>query len=218
MGEDRWREFPSWPPPAEHQSWYLGPDGTLGPNLDLEGGGAPDRYHYDPSDPTPACGGAALMAKSAGRKDQAPRETRADVVTYTSAALARPLTVIGPLSLAVYLTTSQPHTDIFVRVCDVSPQGKSANIADGIVRLGPSDVQASKDGLVALTVAMWPTATTFAEGHRIRLQVSSGAYPLFARNPGTGEPLATATHLCGTDVAIFHDGAHPSALILPVVT
>ena len=38
---------------------------------------------------------------------------------------------------------------------------------------------------------MWPTANTFRAGHRIRLQVSSGAHPLFCRNAGTGEPLAT---------------------------
>ena len=37
---------------------------------------------------------------------------------------------------------------------------------------------------------MWPTANTFRAGHRIRLQVSSGAHPLFCRNAGTGEPLA----------------------------
>jgi uncharacterized protein len=46
-----------------------------------------------------------------------------------------------------------------------------------------------------LQINMWPTANTFKRGHRIRLQVSSGAHPLFIRNPGTGEPLASATSI-----------------------
>ena len=217
MGEDRWREFAAWPPPATNEQWFLGPVGTLGPGVDLEAGGPPERYHYDPADPTPASGGPSLNAKSAGRKDQVEREARSDVVTYTSAPLPHPLTVIGAPSLKVYLSSSQAHTDVFVRICDVSPKGNSENISDGIVRIGPSDVTTADDGTFSLSIPLWPTATTFGAGHRIRLQVSSGAYPLFARNPGTGEPLATATELLGTDVEVFHDAAHPSALMLPVV-
>ncbi len=55
----------------------------------------------------------------------------------------------------------------------------------------------------------------FAAGHRIRLQVSSGAYPRYARNPGTGEDLATATALRPVDIEVLHDAQHPSALVLP---
>jgi uncharacterized protein len=39
---------------------------------------------------------------------------------------------------------------------------------------------------------------------------------LEARNPGTGEPHATATRLLPADQAVYHEGAHPSAIILPV--
>jgi hypothetical protein len=39
---------------------------------------------------------------------------------------------------------------------------------------------------------------------------------LFARNTGSGERLATARHLVATDVEVFHDAAHPSAIDLPV--
>ncbi len=63
---------------------------------------------------------------------------------------------------------------------------------------------------------LWPTAHRFRRGHRIRVQVSSGAFPRYARNPGTGEPHATATRLRAADQAVHHDPAHPSAVILPV--
>lgn len=52
---------------------------------------------------------------------------------------------------------------------------------------------------------------------RIRLQVSSGAHPRFARNAGSGEPLATAKTLVPADQSVFHDSAHPSAVLLPVM-
>jgi predicted acyl esterase len=52
--------------------------------------------------------------------------------------------------------------------------------------------------------------------HRLRLQVSSGAHPRYARKTGTGEPLATATTLARADQQVFHDPGHPSAIILPV--
>jgi hypothetical protein len=59
------------------------------------------------------------------------------------------------------------------------------------------------------------TAHRFRRGHRIRVQVSSGAFPRYARNPGTGEPHATATVLRPADQSVHHDPAHPSAIILP---
>jgi hypothetical protein len=46
--------------------------------------------------------------------------------------------------------------------------------------------------------------------------VSSGAHPLFVRNTGSGERLATAARLVATDIEVFHDAAHPSAIQLPV--
>ena len=64
---------------------------------------------------------------------------------------------------------------------------------------------------------MWPTANTFRAGHRIRLQVSSGAHPLFNRNAGTGEPLATGANLRSADQEIFHDAERPSWITLHVV-
>ena len=52
------------------------------------------------------------------------------------------------------------------------------------------------------------TAYRFRPGHRIRLQVSSGAHPLYARNLGTGEPPTTATTMRAADQEVFHDAEH----------
>jgi predicted acyl esterase len=68
-----------------------------------------------------------------------------------------------------------------------------------------------------MTVAMSSTAYRFEAGHRLRLQISGGAHPRFARNTGTGEPVATATRLAAVDIQVIHGAGSPAALLLPVV-
>jgi putative CocE/NonD family hydrolase len=215
MGRQRWQEFGEWPPAADRQKWYLGRNGTLG--TDVTPAGPPDAYRYDPADPTPGIGGPSLLSQSAGPKDQKARESRRDVLTYTSALMTGDVTVIGPVSASLHLRASLEHTDFFVRLCDVSPKGKSTNLCDGVVRLIPGAVEKQEDGTFRLDIALWPTANTFKIGHRVRLQVSSGAHPLFTRNLGTGEPLATGATLRASDQEVWHDETHQSFLTLPVV-
>ncbi len=214
MGSDRWVDLPEWPPPADVQRWHLQPGGRLARSTPEPTW--PDRYRYDPSDPTPGVGGASLDVRNAGSRDQRHRESRRDVLCYSSDPLVADLTVAGPLSTEVWLRTSQPHVDVFVRLCDVDPSGTSRNISDGILRTDPQPVGAVADEARRVRVDMWPTAMTFRRGHRIRLQVSSGAHPLFARNTGSGERLAAASTLVASDVEIYHDPDHPSAINLPV--
>ncbi len=64
---------------------------------------------------------------------------------------------------------------------------------------------------------MSATAYRFRAGHRLRLQVSGGAHPRFARNTGTGEPWATTTRLAAVDLEIVHDAPDPAGLSLPVL-
>ena len=214
MGSDRWVDVPDWPPPAASERWHLHPAGRLHPQR--PGAARPDSYRYDPADPTPGVGGASLNARNAGTRDQYPRETRADVLCYTSDPCLSDLTVAGPLDAEVWLRTSQPHVDVVLRLCDVDHSDRSRNISDGIVRVDPDDARPAADGTWCARVSLAPTAITFRRGHRIRLQVSSGAHPLFVRNTGSGERLATARHLVATDIEILHDATHPSAIVLPV--
>ena len=215
MGSKTWQDFSMWPPAGESQRWYLGRWGALGTEPPADS--APDHFHYNPHDPTPAVGGAGLNLATAGRRDQRRREHRHDVLSYTSPVLAEDLTVVGPLTATLFLRSSLQHTDFFVRLCDVSQKGTSHNLSDGIIRLAPGSVEMDGDGVFRLDISMWPTANTFRAGHRIRLQVSSGAHPLYARNAGTGEPLASGTNLRSADQEVFHDPARPSCITLPVV-
>jgi X-Pro dipeptidyl-peptidase C-terminal non-catalytic domain len=111
----------------------------------------------------------------------------------------------------IWFRSSLPFADVFVRLCDVDERGHSFNICDGLVSISGADEISCVD------VQMWPTAYRFKRGHRIRIQVSSGAFPRFARNPGTGEPLGTATTLKAADQSVYHDPGYQSAVILPVL-
>jgi putative CocE/NonD family hydrolase len=214
MGRERWRDLPEWPPPSTAQRWHLHPAGRLHPQPPSIS--PPDAYRYDPADPTPGVGGASLNVRNAGSRDQHSRESRADVLCFTSDPCCSDFTVAGPLQAEVWLRTSQPHVDVVLRLCDVDPSGRSRNISDGIFRFGPDAIWPGEDGTWCARISLAPTAITFRRGHRIRLQVSSGAHPLFVRNTGSGERLATAARLVATDVEVFHDAAHPSAIELPV--
>ncbi|MFK0021170.1 CocE/NonD family hydrolase [Streptomyces sp. NPDC090798] len=211
MGEGKWRDFPSWPPPGyAPQRFHLRPGTALAtepPPADA----APDGYRYDPADPTPALGGARMsFAAKAGSVDQTKLEARPDVLTYTTSVLDQDVEVIGEVSAEIFFRSSLPYADVFVRLCDVDEKGRSVNVCDGLTSLTDADE------LTRATVRLWPTAYRFKRGHRIRVQISSGAFPRYNRNPGTGEPRATATTLRAADQQVFHDPERPSAIILPV--
>lgn len=210
MGEDKWRDCPAWPPPGyEPQRFHLQPGGALAGDLPVES--TPDEYHYDPADPTPALGGVRMWTlQKYGRVDNAKLEARSDVLTYTAPALDQDVEVIGEVSAEIFFRSSLPYADVFVRLCDVDEKGRSTNVGDGLISLTDAD------DTTCATVQLWPTAYCFKRGHRIRVQVSSGAFPRFNRNTGTGDQRATAVTLRAADQQVFHDPARPSAIVLPV--
>ena len=215
MGADTWRDFSTWPPPGTRsQRWHLHPGGALAvaPPPPSE----PDHYRYEPARPTPSVGGPLLTA-DAGPRDNRALEARPDVLSYTSAPLDGELEVMGTVRAELFVRSSLPHTDFFVRLCDVHPSGRSVNLCDALARLSPGQPAPAADGSLAVAFELWPTAHRFRRGHRLRVQVSSGAHPRYARNPGSGEPLATATALVAAEQAVHHDPARPSALLLPVM-
>ena len=216
MGAEEWRGFASWPPAGyAPEAWHLHAGGRLAREAPRVS--EPDHYRYDPADPTPIAGGT-LLSSAAGRRDQRRTEARADVLTYTSDVLERDVEVIGEVAAELFVSSNQGHFDVFVRLCDVDERGRSTNVCDGIERIEPGRWRRRVDGVLTVHVALWPTAQRFRKGHRIRVQVSSGAHPRFARNLGTGEPLATGTTLRGSEQSIYHGPGRASAIVLPALT
>lgn len=213
-GLGEWRDFDAYPPgPAEPGIWHLHPEKVL--SLRPVRASEPDRYRYDPADPTPAVGGAMFAFTGAGPVDNAPLEKRKDVLVYTSEPLFSPLLVIGNVRVTLYARSSLINTDFFVRLCDVDEKGLSTNICDGIIRKTSAD-PAVPDDIWKLTFKLHATAHLFRREHRLRVIVASGAHPRFARNTGTDELLGDATTLLSADIEIFHDPRHPSTIQLPL--
>ena len=207
-----WRDLRDWPPSSEPTRWYLHSRGGLLPDPPASPS-EPDHYRYDPSDPTPSLGGIGML--TGGAVDNRAVEARDDVLVYTSDELLEPLELIGPVQADICVTSSLDHTDFFVRLCDVHPDGRSINVCEGLRRFDPSSIERAADGTFPATVAVWPAGHRFAAGHRVRIQVSSGSHPVYARNLGTGEAPATATAMRTAEQAVYHEPGRLSSVLLP---
>ncbi|KUL42289.1 CocE/NonD family hydrolase [Actinoplanes awajinensis] len=196
---DEWRDLPDWPPPGVRpRRFHLGP-GSL---TALPGQGS-TTFRYDPEHPTPSIGGA-LQSPTQGTRDMAKLEGRDDVLLFTSAPLDEAVEVMGPVQTEFDASTSAASGDLFARLCDVDPSGRSVNVCDGLAGI-------AADGRTVVT--MGSAAHRFRAGHRIRLLVAGGAYPRWLRNYGTGEPPATATRMVPTETTVEHS----SVLMITVV-
>ena len=216
LGAEEWREIDRWPPQAKETPFFLYGDGRLAMAKPQQPS-PPDTYRYDPADPTPTVGGPLLMPPS-GPQDNRKMELRPDVLCYTTEPLEASVEVIGPIRLELFARSNLEHTDFVGRLCDVDSKGRSTNICDGLFRIEPGKGEPQPDGSLKVIVDMWATAKRFRQGHRLRLQVASGAHPRWSRNLGTGEPIGTGMRMAVADQAVYHDATHPSALILPITS
>jgi putative CocE/NonD family hydrolase len=213
MGVNQWRDYESYPPPSQATRLYLHHDGALTFDAPITDE-SPDAYAYNPLDPTPILGGTQLSL-SAGRRDNRKLESRPDVLVYTSAPLERPLEIIGAVRLELHVESDIEYADFYGRLTDVYPNGRSINLCDGLHRITPQDIIRAEDGTLCVEIDLWATAHQFKRGHRVRLIVSSGAHPRWARNLGHANQMMGTEGQCAHH-RVFHDALHPSALVLPI--
>jgi putative CocE/NonD family hydrolase len=115
-------------------------------------------------------------------------------------------------------------TDWVVKLVDVYPEGRAINLTEGILRASfreglERQVPLERDRVYQYDVNLRATSNVFLPGHRIRVDVSSASLPHWDRNPNTGAPFGTATlgQVQTATQTVFHDGARPSHIVLPVV-
>jgi putative CocE/NonD family hydrolase len=207
-GAQVWRYLPEWPPATNEQLIYLHPNGLLGDTEPTPTAG-PSMFIYDPGDPTPAVGGRVINPALGGHRDNRKLEQRDDVLTFTGPLLDEPLEVMGNPVVELVHGTDNPHADLFVRLCEVRKNGRSINVSDGFQRLEPE----KSSGTIMLRLEA--LAHRFTPGTRIRLQISGGAHPRYARNLGTDEDPATSSKLASSRRTIFHGDGGFSRIVLP---
>ena len=228
MGRNRWRDVDSWPVPGtRYVKWHMR-GGTSGSARSLNDGRltetapemdeSPDSYVYDPRDPVRGKGGNTL-GLAGGPYDQRAVEERC--LTYTSEPMERDMEVTGPVRCVVHGLSSAKDTDWVVRLCDVSPDGFSRPVCDGVLRARyRNSLQRPEllDGTVArCEVDLWATSNLFARGHRIRVTVTSSCFPRWDRNMNTGGDNARESEGVAAVNTVFHDALRPSHVVLPVV-
>ena len=207
-GTEDWLDLEQWPPAASDAKLSLTESGALVAASD--GGTGTATISYDPLDPTPSVGGSSLIG--GGRLDNSELEARQDVATFTSRALQQPQLVAGIPSISLRLAVDNPHADVFVRLCDVDENGVSRNVTDGITRLDAS-VPAGESQQVRIDFA--PITYRFEPGHALRLQISGGAHPTYARNLGVAEPQALSSD---TKPSTRYVDLASTELTLPILT
>ena len=240
-GADAWRAEEEWPPQATPVAYYLrqGPSGSV---TSLNDGAlstntpsateAPTSYTYPDWQ---WVNGTAVIGAD-GRIDPARR-----VLTFTSAPLAADLEAIGPIVLKLYAASTAIDTQFVVKLTDQHPQDAAAHaageqpaftpVSKGWLKASHREKDAARSTpqrpfythlnpqpltpgeIYQFDIEVLPIAYVFKKGHRIRLELANGDSP--ATDGVFNHPYHPS--LMGTDT-IYHDGAHASALILPVMT
>jgi putative CocE/NonD family hydrolase len=239
----QWREEHEWPLARTRATpYYLRDGGVLGLEKPA-GASASTAYDFNPRDPVPTLGGNIssgddLMQQGAwdqrgGEKfwnwpKPIPLSARADVVVFQSAPLTEDLEVTGEIEVKLWASSSAVDTDFTAKLLDVYPPsadwpgGFDLNLEDGIVRARfRESLKAEKlmepGQIYPFTIKLYPTSNVFKKGHRIRVDISSSNFPRFDINPNTGEPLNTQRRSVIATNRIYHDAAHPSQIVLPVI-
>jgi len=233
MGRNEWRDEDAWPlARASQKRFYLHSVGRANSAL---GDGwlstaaarseAADAFLYDPANPVPTVGGPLCCDSdhlAPGPRDQREVEGRSDVLVYSTPPLEEDLEVTGPVELDLYAKSSAVDTDFTAKLVDVAPNGLAQNLTEGILRARYRESRSVAKPIVPGTIYqyqidLWSTSNVFLKGHRIRVEVSSSNFPRFDRNLNTGKDTATDATILKATNTIYHDAAHPSALLLPVV-
>jgi putative CocE/NonD family hydrolase len=217
LGENKWHSAEAFAAPTHtlflHSNGRANSskgDGTLtteAPSSDE----APDLFVYDPEAPVAGPGG---LTNSTGPHNQAAPQLGNNLLCYTTDPLTAPLRLFGMAAVTIYFAHSALSTDLVAKLCSVSPSNDSTFLTLGIAR----NQSSSPDQSAVWQLTLDPTSAVIPNGHRLRLEVASSAYPLFDRNPNNATPPRDADSWTWqrSTQSVFHDADHPSALHLPI--
>jgi hypothetical protein len=220
-GSGQWHQFDAWPPAnAVRRSLYLDAGGKLSLALPKGNAGQFDEYVSDPAKPVPVAGEIAVdLREDYMTYDQRFASRRPDVLTYQTEPLAQALTIAGPVTPVLRVSTSGTDSDFDVKLIDVYPNDyRDPQAAAGGRRNPPGAVPMAgyqqlvrgepfrgkfrnslskpepfKPGQPArIQFAMPDVMHTFLPGHRIMVQIQSSWFPLTDRNPQRFLDIKTA--------------------------
>jgi uncharacterized protein len=238
-GTNVWRKYDTWPPKnVRSASLYLEAGGKL--SFTPPSGPSFDEYVSDPDKPVPYIAGqAAGMTREHMTEDQRFAASRPDVLVYQTEPLESDLTIAGPLTPSLFVSTTGTDSDFVVKLIDVYPDDYPDNVPNPAgVRMGGyqqlirgeimrgrfrnsySKPEPFTPGKTEKIEYVMPDINhTFRQGHRIMVQIQSSWFPLADRNPQTFVDIynAKATDFKKATERIYHSPAASSRVILTVL-
>ncbi len=213
-GTNVWRKYNAWPPAQAHSKiLYLHPGGKL--SFDQPSGPEGfDEYVSDPNRPVPFVDYTTdTVPQRYMVDDQRFAARRPDVVVYQTEPLTKDVTIAGPVSPKLQVSTTGTDSDYVVKLIDVYPNDypNPSSEDEGKRVVGPPPLQmggyqqllrgepmrakfrkgwekpvAMDPGKMAEVDFNMPDVNhTFRMGHRIMVQIQSSWFPLVDRNPQT---------------------------------
>jgi putative CocE/NonD family hydrolase len=225
MGANRWVESDAFPVEEGQTREFLlsanGPaNSLLGRGRLGEGHGSSpfSTFTYNPQRPAPTPFWKENF-QNGTNEDLRSIQRRDDVLVFTSDSLAEPLNVIGLLKVVLYVSTSAVDTDFVARLSDVAPDGYAQRLNAGIQRLrfrnGFEKAKLVTPGeIVKIEVDCWATGHQFLAGHRMRLEITSSAFPTWAPNYNTGGSVWEEKEPIIAEQTVYHSAQYPSRLVL----
>jgi putative CocE/NonD family hydrolase len=238
-GGNEWRQFDQWPPRGlETKSLYLHGHGALSFEAPREAEGA-DEYVSDPARPVPYTNeisnrrGTGYMIE-----DQRFAAQRPDVLVYQTEILREDLTLAGPITADLFVSTTGTDADFVVKVIDVYPNDAPNNSAIPNVKMGGFQMLVRAEIMrgkfrksfsapeafvpnqpAEVKFGLNDVLHTFKAGHRLMVQIQSSWFPLADRNPQKFVDIysARAADFQKATHRIFHSAKLGSHLKIGVV-
>jgi putative CocE/NonD family hydrolase len=236
-GTNQWLGLDAWPPKeASEATLYFHADGRL--SFDPPPGDAVasfDEYVSDPAKPVPHLSSINIgMANDYMVDDQRFASRRTDVLAYQTEPLEEDLTVTGPVTARLHISTTGTDSDWVVKLIDVypdnypNPDPNPTRVRMGgyeqLVRGEPfrgkfrnsfEKPEPFEPGKVTKVEFVMPDVFhTFRRGHRVMVHVQSSWFPLVDRNPQKFVDIysAKASDFQKATQRVYRSKAAPSAV------
>jgi putative CocE/NonD family hydrolase len=239
-GTNEWRDFETWPPKnISERKLYLKAGASV--SFDAPAGMTSfDEYVSDPMNPVPYTEDVhASRTTEYMTDDQRFASRRPDVMEYQTDVLGEDITLTGPVTADLFVSTTGTDADFIVKLIDVLPPDTKAGETEEVkVPLGGYQMLVRAEvfrgryrnsfekpepfvpGKVTEVKYELPdVAHTFKKGHRIMIQVQNSWFPLVDRNP---QKFVNIYKCSDSDFQkatqrIYHDSKYPSNIRVSVL-
>ena len=167
-------------------------------------------YRYNPYNPASFPGG--LSANFGGTTYQDPPNSRYDILSFYTQPFTEPCRVKGQISAKVKVRSDCEDTCFYMRL-SLTTEGGDYGLRDDILSLAQVHPDYAPGTEAEVTFTFDDHAFLIQPGQRLRIDISSSAFPLYIRHTNQKGPYALQTTAKTAENTVICDG---SAITLPV--